>query len=258
MSIWGKMAGASAGFAFGGPLGAILGGIAGHVFDQWRDEKRGFSRSAGGPRFDPLEARRLAFATALIVLAAKLAKADGVVTRDEIRAFREVFHLRGADARAVAHIYNEARKSALGFEPYARQIADIFAYQPAILEQLLDGLFAIATADGVLHDAEERFLAEVSSIFGFSPGHFATIRARWRAAASGAGPGERDPYAVLGVARGADTAEIKRTYHRLVREHHPDRLVAQGLPEEFVRQANDRLAVINAAFDRIASERGIR
>lgn len=279
MSIWGKLLGVGAGLALGGPIGAILGGVAGHIYDQWRKENRGTKalpphEDVAADFQDPLETKRVAFATAVIVLAAKLAKADGVVSKVEIQAFKSQFGLGDTDVGDVAAIFNEAKRDARGFEPFAQQVADLFAYEPAVLEELLDGLFAVAAADGELHQAELVFLARVAAIFGFGQLQFDAIAARYIASRSysrgprgrsgdgghrqrtAAQPQRPDPHLVLGLDRRADEATVKKRYRELVREHHPDRLMAKGVPEEFVRQANDKLAAINAAYDEIARQRG--
>lgn len=260
MAIWGKLLGVAAGLAVGGPLGALLGGVAGHVFDRWRKELllEGPAASGDEPILDPLETRRIAFATAVIVLAAKLAKADGAVSRTEIDTFKDVFDVRDEDVGGIARIFDEAKRTPEGFEPYARQIAVMFAYEPGILEELLDQLFMLAAADGALHPAEIAWLAQVARIFGFAGPAFESILARYGASRRApTAPAEADAYTLLGLQRSASNTEIKAVWRKLVREHHPDRLVAQGVPEEMVKRANGRLAAINAAYDRIARERGL-
>ena len=138
-----------------------------------------------------------------------------------------------------------------GFEAYAAQIARIFAGRPAILEDVLDGLFEIAKADGVLHPCEAKFLERVAEIFGFAPNEFRRIRASHFA------PELTDPYVTLGVGYTADDEELRQTYRRLMRENHPDSLMARGVPEEFVKLANDKVAAINTAWEKIKAERGI-
>ena len=206
---------------------------------------------------DPTETRRIAFATAVIVLGAKLAKVDGVVTRDEVRAFKRVFRIDDAEVGDVARIYNQAKTSAQGFEPYARQIAALFGHDPFLLEELLTGLFEVARADGELNPAEVDFLRRIAAIFGFDIAAFELIRRRFSATARNLS-GADDAYAVLGLTRNATDDEIKQTYRNLVREHHPDRLVAKGMPEEFVERANKTLAAINVAYDRIEKERNLK
>ena len=279
MSIWGKILGGAAGLAIGGPIGAVIGAVAGHAYDRYRQEEESRERLSppGGDPFaytepepepppwagppplfaDPAETRRIAFATAVIVLGAKLAKVDGVVTRDEIRAFKRVFRIDDHDVGDVARIYNQAKASAHDFEPYARQISALFGNDPFLLEELLTGLFEVARADGDLNPAEVDFLRRVGAIFGFDTAAFEQIRARFSATARNLS-GADDAYAVLGLARSASNDEIKQTYRKLVREHHPDRLVAKGMPEEFVEQANKTLGAINAAYDRIEKERHLK
>ena len=243
MSVWGKVIGGVTGFALGGPLGALVGAFAGHAVDRMRTGTAAEADTAG--------VRQVAFTTAVIVLSAKMAKADGHVTRDEIDAFKQVFHIPPSEMNAVGRLFDEARKDAAGFEPYARQIARMFAHEPAVLEGLLGGLFHIAKADGVVHPAELDFLAKVAATFGFDTGGFERIRARL------AEPELTDPYTVLGVSRDMTDAEIKKVYRRLIRENHPDTLIAKGMPEEFVEVANGKMASINAAYDRVSKDRGL-
>jgi DnaJ like chaperone protein len=232
MSIWGKLGGAAAGFLVSGPIGAIAGAAVGHVlFD--RDTDAG-----------------VAFTMAVIALGAKMAKADGIVTDEEVAAFERIFTVPPGEAANVRRVFNLARQDTAGYEAYAGQIARAFRGNPAVLEDILDGLFEIAKADGVLHPGEQAFLERVAEIFGFAPNEFRRIRA------THFGPDSADPYAVLGVAYTADDEELKRTYRRLVRENHPDSLIARGVPEEFVRLATDKLAAINAAYEKILKERG--
>jgi DnaJ like chaperone protein len=240
MSIWGKIIGGTAGFAVGGPLGALLGGIAGHAFDKMR-----------GTQTEGDGTKQVAFTIGVIVLGAKMAKADGVVTKDEVQAFREVFHVPLEEVKNVARVFDLAKKDSRGSEPYAKQLAMMFQNNPAVLEDLLDGLFHIAKADNVYHPAENEFLQNVASIFGFSKAEFDRIRA------GHVGMDESDPYAILGVPLDASDDNLKSRYRKLIREHHPDTLIAQGVPQEFIEVANEKLAVINDAYDRIAKERGL-
>ncbi len=241
MSIWGTIIGGAAGFALGGPLGALLGAAGGYAIDRMRE--------------DPGQAelhRQTAFAIAVIVLSAKMAKADGQVTRDEIAAFREIFHVPPDEEKNVGRLFNQARRDASGFEPYARQVARMFRDNPTVLEKLLDGLFHIAKADKVAHPNEIAYLREVAQIFGFDETTFERIRA------GHLGRDAADPYMLLGVPHDSTDEQVRATWRRLVRENHPDRLVAEGLPAEFVALANDRLATINAAYDTICERRGLK
>jgi DnaJ like chaperone protein len=272
LQIWGKIIGGVAGFAIDGALGALLGLLAGHVFDYfWATltASRAADRQAEAiaasarqreapiPVFADAETRRIAFATAVIVLGAKLAKADGLVTRDEIRTFRRVFGIADDDVGDVARIFNQAKTSARGAEPYARQIAALFGHDPVLLGEVLIGLFEIARADRELDPSEVEFLRRVATIFGFDRAAFEQLRARYSATARDLS-GADDAYAVLGLSRSARDEDIRRTYRELVREHHPDRLLAKGMPEEMIERANRTLAAINVAYDRIAKERNLR
>ena len=240
MSVWGKIIGGAAGFALGGPIGALLGAMAGHAFVD-----------TGERPTDTRSRKQVAFTAGVIVLAAKMAKADGVVSEEEIRAFRQTFNpiLRDEVKEAeVARVFNIAKEDSEGFEPYARQLAEMFRGNPAVLEELLNCLFLIAKADNVYHPKENEYLESVAEIFGLSEEAFRRIRAAH-------GVDKPDPYEVLGVERDIPDDELKSKYRELVRAHHPDTLIAQGVPQEFIDTANEKLAVINDAYDRIERER---
>lgn len=265
MSIWGKILGGAAGFAIGGPIGALVGAVAGHAVDAFRDAQLAPAGGGAQDRFaEPPEdadrfadaderapTRQIAFTIAVIVLGAKMAKADGRVTREEIAAFKQVFQVPPEELGNVGRLFDQARRDSAGFETYARQIARMFSRKSKVLEELLDGLFHIAKADSTVSPEELRFLGEVAAIFGFSPADFERIRH------AHLGPGEADPYTILGVARDATPAEIKATWRRRIRETHPDKLIAKGMPKEFVDLATEKMARINAAYDEIARARGI-
>jgi DnaJ like chaperone protein len=234
MSIWGKVSGAATGLFVAGPVGALVGAVAGHFFLD-RDSDPGVT-----------------FTIAIIALAGKMAKADGVASEQEFEIFAKVFVMPPEEEANVRRIFNLARQDMAGFEHYAGQIASLFRGNPAVLEDVLDGLFEIAKADGVLHPCEARFLERVAEIFGFAPNEYRRIRASHFA------PELTDPYVILGLSYVADEEEIKQTYRRLVRENHPDSLMARGVPEEFVKLANDKLAAINTAYAKILIEQGLK
>ena len=188
--------------------------------------------------------KSVAFTIGMIGLGAKMAKADGVVTEDEIRAFKQVFHIPDGELAAVARVFNLAKQDVAGYETYARQIAKLFDERHEILEDVLDGLFHIAKADNAFHPGEHGFLAKVAEIFGFSEADFARIRARHVDVPD-------DPYLILGVTRDASPEEVRNRYRALVREHHPDRHIAEGVPEEMVELATRRLQKINEAYEKI-------
>lgn len=197
---------------------------------------------------DPALRRKVAFSIAMIALSAKMAKADGIVTQDEVRAFQQIFEVPQSEVRNVARLYDLAKGDIAGFETYARQMAGLCGSGSpncAMLEDIVDGLFHIAKADGAVHEREVAFLHRIAEIFEIDEAHFHAILARH------ALTDEPDPYAVLGVDRSAPPAEIKARYRQLVTQHHPDRLIARGVPPEFVAIANDRIAAINAAYEAV-------
>tara|TARA_R110002072_G_scaffold40393_3_gene114566 strand:- start:1190 stop:1870 length:681 start_codon:yes stop_codon:yes gene_type:complete len=192
--------------------------------------------------------RSVAFTIAVIALGAKMAKADGLVTRDEVTAFREVFQIADGDTAGAARVFNLARQDVAGFEEYARRIADMFQSQPEMLCDLMEGLFHIAMADGAYHPNEDAFLERVADIFGMPPGEFAALRARFVPDSSPL------PHSVLGIAPGATLEEARAAWRKLVRANHPDVLVARGLPEEAVKMAEKRMIDINRAWETISGK----
>lgn len=191
--------------------------------------------------------RSVAFTIAVVSLGAKMAKADGLVRPAEVAAFRQVFQIAPQDEAAAARVFNLARQDVAGFEAYAQRIARMFRGEPAVLEDVLEGLFHIAMADGRYHDGEEVFLRRVAEIFAVPAPAFDLIEARHRADRA------EDPWKVLGVARDADLATVRARWRALVQAHHPDKMIARGLPAETVTLANDRLAAINAAWEEIST-----
>lgn len=202
---------------------------------------------------DPELRRKVAFSVAMIALSAKMAKADGIVTQDEVRAFQQLFAIPPNETRNVARLYDLAKQDVAGFEAYAEKMAQLCGSgrdNCAMLTDILEGLFYIAKADGVLHELEGTFLRRIAEIFRIDEVHYESILARH------VDLGVGDPYAVLGIARGSPFDEVRRHYRRLVADNHPDRLIARGVPEEFIAIATARIAAINAAYDLI--ERALR
>ncbi|MGH7113843.1 MAG: TerB family tellurite resistance protein [Stellaceae bacterium] len=227
--------------SFGDPIGALLGRVTRHV-PHWHGHAEG-ERGDADPR------HRVAFTIAVIALGAKMARADGSVTRDEVAAFSEVFQIPPGEEEHVRLVFDLARRSTHGLEGYARQLGRVFAANRVVLEDLLGGLFHIALADGRLCAAEDEYLREVARHFGFEAGDYARIRAHH--AGSDEARGE-DPQAILGVEPGVSSDALRIAYHHLVRESHPDLVIAQGLPPECIALATARAARINAAYDRLA------
>ncbi len=191
--------------------------------------------------------RRVAFAIAVIALGAKMAKADGHVTRDEVTAFREVFYIPKGEEAQAARVFNLARQDITGFEIYAASIAAMFQDNSTVLEDLLEGLFFIAMADGEYHPKEDDFIHKVAVIFGVSERRFRTLRTRF---APDAPP---DAYDVLGVDPGSSLDDIRQAWRRAVRETHPDQMMSRGVPEEAINLATAKLIAINRAWEEISA-----
>ncbi|MCB1385036.1 MAG: molecular chaperone DjiA [Nitratireductor sp.] len=200
---------------------------------------------------DAATRRKVSFSIAIIALSAKMAKADGVVTNDEVAAFREIFEIPSGEAKHVARVFNLAKQDVAGFEAYAEKVRRLFPDDDDILRDVLDGLLHIAKADSVIHEEEMRFVETVRGIFEIGNREFEAIKLRHVA------PEEGHPYVVLGADPAWDDEALKAHHRKLVRETHPDRMVARGVPEEFLRIANDRLSAINIAWQHIRKERGL-
>jgi len=209
--------------------------------------------TAGQPLSDVFEhlrnppERSVAFAIAVIGLGAKMAKADGLVTRDEVTAFREVFTIPKSEEKNAARIFNLARQDVAGFEEYAARINTMFSDNQSVLCDLMEGLFYVAMADGDYHPNEDMFLERVAQIFGLSDRQFNGLKTRFVPDA------EPDPYQVLGLSDDASIEQARAAWRQLVRETHPDRLAARGVPVEAVKIAEKRLIAINHAWEKINS-----
>jgi DnaJ like chaperone protein len=190
------------------------------------------------------------FTAAVIGLAAKMARADGLVSDEEVTAAALVFRPPPGEEAAFRRVFGLAKQTVLGFESYARQIRKRYAGRPCLLEDVLDGLFHIAIADGAVTEAELQYLAIVAEELGFSEMEFRRIKA------TNLGPDADDPYAVLGLLPGATLEEARQAWRRLAAENHPDRMAARGAPAEFVAIAHEKTAAINAAWAKIRQELG--
>ncbi len=199
----------------------------------------------GPPGADP------AFATAVTALGAKLAMADGLAHEVEQTAFLHVFQPDDAARRDVLRLYDLARQTSLGFESYARRLAKRYANCPQILEDVLEGLFHIAVADGHLSDAEEDYLETVADLFGIKPAAYRKVRAGY------VPPAEDDPYYILGLTPDASDDDIRMARRSRLNDFHPDRIRARGLPEDFEALYTQKTAMINLAYDQISRERAL-
>ena len=191
--------------------------------------------------------RSVAFTIAVIALGAKMAKADGMVTRDEVSAFREVFTIPKEEEDNAATVFNMARKDVAGFEEYAHKIARMFDEAHDTLFDLMEGLFVIAVADGDYHPAEDDYLSRVAVIFGITPREFKALRAQFVPDA------DPDPWDVLGVDPDTPMDQVRAAWRQAVRESHPDQMIARGVPEEAIKLAEKRMVAINRAWEVISA-----
>ncbi len=239
MSIWGKIIGGTAGLALGGPIGALIGLSVGAAVDV------GIERTVS----DSDATKHITFTIGTIALAAKMAKADGVVTREEVDAFKQVFRVPTSEMANVGRVFDMARQHTAGFEAYAKQLADLMQGNRTVLYDLLEALFFIAKSDGSVHPDELKFIRTVADIFGLTDAEIESLVIRH----TGADPDS--PYTILGVDPQVSDKALKAHYRQLVRDNHPDRMIAEGVPNDLIAVATRRAAEINAAFDKIMESR---
>jgi len=233
MSIWGKVIGGAAGFAIGGPLGALLGTLAGHAIDK--------QLPSNNTKHDAYKS--IAFTAGVIALSAKMAKADGKVTKEEIITFRRLVQVPKENVKQVGKLWELAKKTTDGYDLYAQQISSLFKKEQAILERILDLLFEIAKSDGVIQESELKYLKHVSDIFGFSDQTFMRLLALNKP--------ENNPYEILGLSPSDDPKTVNQTWKKMIKENHPDKLIGEGMPKEFIESANQKLSIINGAYEEI-------
>ena len=254
--MWGKILGGVGGLSLGGPIGAIIGVALGHAYDRSQSGAKTYADVGTADK-------QAAFGVAVVVLSAKMAKADGAVTRDEIATFKRLFPVPADEASSIARIFDQARKEVHGFSVYATQLREMYGADCEILEEILFALFVIAAADGVVCAAEWRYLEQVAVHFGFSPSRWSRFRASCMRTHTDAGHTRRtfpqqgrkkkNAYQVLGVSENAGPEEVRVAYHNLVKQYHPDKLAGLGLPEDFTELANRRLSAINEAWKEVRS-----
>ncbi len=232
MSIWGIIIGGTAGLAIGGPIGGLIGALAGHAIDNLREGH------------DENLRQNVAFSVAMIALSAKMAKSDGKVTLDEVLAFREKVDIPERDVPKVGQLWDLARQTTTGYDAYARQLRQLFGARATIFEHLMGLLFHIANADGTVTDKEDEYLYHVARELGYDDADFQRLKQLY-------GNYPENPYQILNIAPDTDMDSVRKAWIDLMRQHHPDRLQAEGLPAEFLRSATDKVAKINAAYETI-------
>ena len=235
MSIWGNLVGGFIGFSFAGPIGALIGSIIGGKVSSAR--RVGFQQNFA-------QSQQI-FAISLVILTAKLAKADGQVSKEELIAIKEKLKVPDHEIDQVGKIFNKAKEDSLGYEPYAKQIAQIYQNNPAVLDEVINILFYIAESDGKVSNSELAMIKNIAQIFNLTDIQFEGIKE------SRKGSDKLNPYIVLGCTSNDDFATIRKRYLQLSKEHHPDALISKGVPKEVIEESKKKMRAINSAFDKI-------
>jgi len=235
MSIWGSLIGGMIGFSLGGPFGMLLGSLLGGKI----------SRAKSSARFGSFAQPQQIFALALIVLSAKLSKADGQVSKEELVAVKDKLKIPENELDQVGKIFNKAKEESTGYEPYAQQIAKIYRGNINVLEEVINILFYIAEADGNVSEAELRMIENIAVIFGLSKAQFNSVKESRKSS------DKLNPYVVL-ESKPDDSLEIiRKRYIKLSKEHHPDLLISKGVPQEVIDESKAKMRSINSAWDQV-------
>ena len=235
MSIWGSLIGGMIGLSLGGPFGMLLGSIIGGKI----------SRAKSGSGMGTFAQPQQVFALSLIVLSAKLSKADGQVSREELIAVKDKLKIPENELDQVGKIFNKAKEESQGYEPYAQQIAQIYRGNLNVLEEVINMLFYIAEADGNVSKSELKMIESVSNIFGLTKSQFESIKESRKST------GKTNPYIILESNPNDDIQTIRKKYIKLSKEHHPDLLISKGVPKEVIEQSKKKMRAINSAWDQI-------
>ena len=235
MSIWGSLIGGMIGFSLGGPFGMLLGSLIGGKVSRAR-ARGGFSAQAQGQRI---------FALSLIVLSAKLSKADGQVSREELIAVKDKLKIPEHEIKQVGKIFNQAKEESAGYEPYAKQIAQFYKGNINVLEEVINILFYIAEADGNVSESELNMIQHIAQIFGLNQSQFNSIKESRKSS------DKLNPYIVLESKPEEELQDIRKKYLKLSKEHHPDLLLSKGVPQEVIDESKKKMRAINSAWDQI-------
>jgi len=251
MGIMGKVVGGTIGFAIGGPLGAIAGAAFGHAYDASSDgvyleDKSGLSTG---------ETSQVTFFVAAFSMLAKLVRADGQVSRQEIDSIEKfmLYDLKlDPESRQFAmNIFHAATESPGTFQDFAGQYYNQFRTQPQFLDIMIDILLRVSVADGAMNKNEESLIREAVRIFNFSDAKYNVLKSRYIKEVD-------KSYAVLGCDPGDSAERIKKQYRKRVSEFHPDKIASKGLPGEFTKFAEDKFRDIQDAYEKIKAERGFK
>ena len=236
MSIWGSLIGGMVGLSLGGPFGMLLGSIIGGKISRARSGARNFGAFAQSQQV---------FALSLIVLSAKLSKADGLVSKEELIAVKDKLKIPENEINNVGKIFNKAKEESSGYEPYAQQIAQIYKNNLNVLEEVINILFYIAEADGNISQSELNMIQHIAQIFGLSQAQFNSIRESRKSS------DKLNPYIVLESKPEENLQTIRKKYLKLSKEHHPDILISKGVPKEVIEESKKKMRAINSAWDQV-------
>ena len=236
MSIWGSLIGGMVGLSLGGPFGMLLGSIIGGKISRAR---------SGASNFGAFAQPQQVFALSLIVLSAKLSKADGQVSKEELIAVRDKLKIPENEINNVGKIFNKAKEESSGYEPYAQQIAQIYKNNLNVLEEVINILFYIAEADGNTSQSELNMIQHIAQIFGLSQSQFNSIRESRKSS------DKLNPYIVLESKPEENLQTIRKKYLKLSKEHHPDILISKGVPKEVIEESKKKMRAINSAWGQI-------
>ena len=236
MSIWGSLIGGMVGFSLAGPFGMLLGSLIGGKISR--------ARSAAG-NFGTFAQTQQIFALSLIVLSAKLSKADGQVSKEELIAVRNKLKIPENEIEQVGKIFNKAKQESTDYEPYAQQIAQIYKNNPNVLEEVINILFYIAEADGNVSKSELDMMQHIAQIFGLNQVQFNAIKESRKSS------DKLNPYIVLESKPEENLQTIRKKYLQLSKEHHPDLLISKGVPQEVIAESKKKMRAINSAWDQV-------
>ena len=234
MSIWGSLIGGMIGFSLGGPFGMLLGSLIGGKI----------SRAKGSINNSFAQPQQI-FALSLIVLSAKLSKADGQVSKEELIAVKDKLKIPENELDQVGKIFNKAKNESTGYEPYAQQIAEIYRGNLNVLEEVVNILFYIAEADGNISKSEMNMIQDIAKIFGLNENQFNSLKESRKSS------DKLNPYIVLESNPNDDLSDIRKKYIKLSKEHHPDLLLSKGVPNEVIEESKKKMRTINSAWDQI-------
>lgn len=257
MNIWGKVIGGILGFAIGNIFGLFIGIWIGSSFD------KGLNQNFSGifTHKDPALIQKIFFKTTFSVMG-HIAKADGVVSQKEIDAAEQVMVQLGLDTvkrKEAMQAFSQGKESNFDLNANLSEFITNAVRQPSLIQMFLEIQILAATADGSVNVAERDILYQIGQVFRLPPTQIDRLVEMVIAQQSfhqggsrnQSGPTLEQAYKVIGISDNATKQEVKRAYRKLMSQHHPDKLVAKGMPEEMVKVATEKSQEIQAAYEMI-------